>query len=384
MLLKNYIDPDVLSKYVEEGLVDFKTHPTLPLRLYCYSRCCTLGQLWDEVTTKTRGLITDHNGSIIARPFEKFFNINTIWRPETCLSNLPRTLPFIAEKLDGSLGVLYTWEGKSAIATKGSFISDQAIWATAWYDRFVGADEKLSDGSYKWPQGFTPVFEIIAESVQHHVVHYDGREELVLIALINNVTGEEIANWDLAFWATRNGIRSAKHYIKTLGDVLNEDRKNAEGYVLSWPLPGQPPLKVKIKHESFLVLQKVVHAATPKAILEALVFGNVDLLNTWIGQTNNQLGQWVQEWVAKFNLKYGTILLKSKLAANMATSKAENRKEFAEIIHAESLKSKDVTPGVCFVMFDGKDHKRLIWKAVEKAFTSELSKPFALIEEDTP
>lgn len=379
MHIDRYIDPVKLGEYLHEGLVEVRHHPSLPLDLYVHSRRCTLEQVWDEVTCRTRGLIVSRNtGVVIARPFEKFFNCNTTWRPETLVSALPLTKPTISEKLDGSLGVLYTWAGQSAIATKGSFTSDQAVWATQWYADKIGAHWQYTDGNDKWPLGWTPVFEIIAESVQHHVVHYNGREEMVLIALINNETGEECDAASLEGWAARNGLRSATSYNKSLGDVLNEDRKNAEGYVLSWARAGQPPLKVKVKHPSFLELQKVVHAATPRSILEALTAGNVDLLNAWIGQTNDQLGQWVQGWVAKFNGKYGTVLLRCKLLTNAALSTCDSRKEFADYVNADT--HENAHPSVCFAMLDDKDHKRIIWKLVEKAFESELGKPFALVD----
>lgn len=381
MHISQYIDEAKLAYYVHEGLVEVRYHKTLPLRIYTHTRKTVLENFWDEVTTKCRGLIVSSHGDVIGRPFEKFFNVNTTWRPETIVSDLPLTRPTIAEKLDGSLGILYTWAGRSYIATKGSFTSDQAIWATDWYNDHVGADFMDFHGTDKWPRNCTPIFEIIAESVQHHVVHYNGREELVLIAIINNETGEELSQSLLRSWAACNGIRYAETYDKkSLGDVLNEDRKNAEGYVLSWPRIAAPPLKVKVKHPSFLDLQKVVHAATPKAILEALMAGNIDLLNTWIGQTNDQLGQWVQGWVVKFNFKYGNILLKSKLTVDTGLSRYETRKEFAEYILGESKTKEHTNASVCFAMLDKKDHKPLIWKAVEDFFDGELSQPFALID----
>lgn len=382
MLLKDYLDEDKLAEYVHDGLVEVRYHKSLPLRLYVHTRKAVLENFWDEITTKCRGLIVDVSGEVIARPFEKFFNVDTDWRPETLISNLPLTRPTIAEKLDGSLGILYTWGGKSYIATKGSFFSEQAIWASEWYDSHIGSNDEDFHGERKWPSNCTPIFEIIAESVQHHVVHYGGREELVLIAIINNDTGEEMPQTLLRAWAARNGLRYAESYDeKSLGDVLNEDRKNAEGYVVSWPRAGQPPLKIKVKHPSFLDLQKIVHAATPKAILEALVSKNVNILNTWIGQTNDQLGQWVQGWVVKFNGKYANILLKCKLVTNAGINKCKDRKEFAEFIKTEGAKFDNVYPSVCFAMLDDKDHTRIIWKFVEKFFDAELSKSFAVVEE---
>lgn len=373
MYLFEYIDGTKLTEHVRNGLVDVRHHRSLPLDIYTFSKRTVYDNAWDDVTTKCRGLIVGPDSKIVARPFEKFFNVDTSYRPETHMANLPAfPFPMVAEKLDGSLGIHYQYNGRHGIATKGSFHSEQAEWATRWYNRVCINPQ--------WPEGYTPVFEIIAETVQHHVVHYYGNEELVLLALINNATGEEADYNTVYHYAYLNGVRAVDIYHKSLDSVVLEDRKNKEGYVLSWPRPGQPPLKVKVKHPGFLSLQKVVHAATPQAILDALISGDVDLLNTWIGQTDAPIGQWVKSWVTKFTWKYGEIIHKSNRAfqhAVMVAGRApsdEARKFFAEhVIHnAPEYKT------VCFAMLDGKDWQKQVWKIVEKLFAAELGKPFAL------
>jgi len=370
--LKDYMDVDKLRMYEDEGIIDRRGHRTLPLNIYTFSKRAVYENLWDDITTKCRGLIVHHSTEeIIARPFEKFFNIDTDYRPETHRANLPDAQPIVSEKLDGSLGILWRWGGQQGIATKGSFHSEQAEWATKTYNRYYPFS--------KWPEGYTPVFEIINESIQHHVVHYHGYNDLVLLALIENKTGMELNEHSLQLWARMNGISVSKTYNKSLDAVLAEDRKNHEGYVLSWPRLGRTPLKIKVKHKSFLDLQKVVHAATPGAILEALKTGNVDLLNTWIGQTNEPIGQWVKSWLVRLNGKYGEILIKSNNAYKQAlfgANPSESRKAFALYVkeHAPEYAS------ICFAMLDGKDHKTLVWKKVEENFDAELSKPFAIEE----
>lgn len=371
MYLHQYLDESLLVKHLREGMVDISHHRSLPLQIFTFSRRTVYENAWDDVTTKCRGLIVGPHSKIISRPFEKFFNVDTSYRPETYFANLPAApFPIVTEKLDGSLGILYQHEGQHGIATKGSFHSEQAEWATRWYNRTCINPQ--------WPAGYTAVFEIIAESVQHHVVHYDGREEMVLLALINNRTGEEADYNAVYHWACVNGLRTVDIFHKSLDGVLLEDRPNKEGYVCSWPRPGQPPLKVKIKHSGFLALQKVVHAATPKAILEALTAGNVSLLDTWIGQTNDPIGQWVKSWVTQFNFKYAEILLKSQNVAMKAGMLAELapemnvKKAFAEYVHKYG---SEYAP-VCFAMWDGKDVSARVWKLVSNYFTAELGKPF--------
>ena len=64
-----------LEKYYEDGLLYKQTHPTLPLTIWNYTPKVQYENTWDEITLQCRGLVTDDNGNVVARPFKKFFNI---------------------------------------------------------------------------------------------------------------------------------------------------------------------------------------------------------------------------------------------------------------------------------------------------------------------
>ena len=66
---------DKLEKYVADGLVEVNKHPTEDLYIYNYSRKTQYESLWDDVTIQCRGLVLDGTGEIIAKSFDKFFNI---------------------------------------------------------------------------------------------------------------------------------------------------------------------------------------------------------------------------------------------------------------------------------------------------------------------
>ena len=97
-------------------------HPTLPISIYNYSRTCQYENKWDEITKMCRGLILDQEGNVIAKGFNKFFNMEE-HQPE----EIPNEPFEVFEKLDGSLGILFWYQGKWILATKGSFTSDQSI-----------------------------------------------------------------------------------------------------------------------------------------------------------------------------------------------------------------------------------------------------------------
>ena len=109
-----------LNDYFEKGLVYKQVHPTLPLTIWNYTEKVQYEGLWDEITLQTRGLVTDNEGNVVARPFKKFFNIEE--------GKFEPTEKFeVWEKMDGSLLIVFWYEGKWIVATRGSFTSDQAI-----------------------------------------------------------------------------------------------------------------------------------------------------------------------------------------------------------------------------------------------------------------
>lgn len=375
MNIKDYLDLPMLRAYVASGLITAVRHPSLPLVIFTYSRQAVFENLWDDITIKCRGLIVDASGEIIARPFEKFFNISTANREETWISNLPLTKPQVLEKLDGSLGILYQYEGYTGIASKGSFASDHAYWATGFYQ------EHHRDST--WPDGYTPVFEMICESVQTHVVHYDTGDHLVLTALVNKDTGAEAPYEDLFYWGTLNKFKVVDIFDKTLGDTLSEDRKNKEGYVLTWDRgPSVPPLKVKVKHETFLALQKIAHAATPKNILEALSGDNPQVVEEWSSETNGEVGAYVRRWTAEFRGQYGHILNHAVQIVRAAEIRYSERKGFAEFFN---VKENAFYAPLAFAMLDRKSKEqvaKITWKLVGRQVEGVTDAPVYAAEDD--
>ena len=120
-----FISIEILEKYYNDGLLLKQTHPTHDLIIWNYKPLVQYDRLWDEITLQCRGLVTNSEGKVIARPFKKFFNY------EEYLENAPEMIPTnesfeVYEKMDGSLGILFFYNGDWILATRGSFISEQA------------------------------------------------------------------------------------------------------------------------------------------------------------------------------------------------------------------------------------------------------------------
>jgi len=120
-------DINLINKYVEDGLVVKQNHSEYPISIYNYSRMCQYEGKWDHITLACRGLILDNEGNVIAKPFPKFFNYEELEGLKFRESKIPNEPFEVFEKMDGSLGIVFNYDGKWHVATKGSFTSEQAI-----------------------------------------------------------------------------------------------------------------------------------------------------------------------------------------------------------------------------------------------------------------
>ena len=110
----------ILNNYFEKKLLSKQTHPELPLTIWNYTNKVQYEGLWDEITMTCRGLVTDAEGNIVARPFKKFFNLEE--------NKHVATKEFeVFEKLDGSLIILFNYQNHWITASRGSFTSEQAL-----------------------------------------------------------------------------------------------------------------------------------------------------------------------------------------------------------------------------------------------------------------
>ena len=355
MNLKNLLDYDLLKSHIENGLVSARKHPTFPLTIYNYTAEVAFGDKWDDVTEICRGLIADDSGEVIARPFRKFWNLNTLSKPETLEVNLAGLECEVSEKLDGSLGILYSWQGEYYIATRGSFVSEQAQWANKWYQ------EHLADAI--WSDFTTPLFEIIFKN-NKIVVDYDF-EGLVLLAIVRNDDGYEWPRPFLEKAAIINGCVLAKNFDKSLAECATENAVNAEGYVLRYGSEvREPSLRIKVKFAEYVRLHRLLTGVSPKAIWELLRdTGSVDSLCENVPET---FVRWVRGWREVLLTNYAGMEIDAKTAFGnilytfTARGGQPTRKQWAEKITAcaEGLQP------VLFRMLDGKPYSEIIWKRV--------------------
>ncbi len=374
--LKDVLPVDLLLKHIEEGVVRKQVHPDYPDQLYIlnYSERAQFERIWDAVTNVCRGLIVavhPDGDYIVARGYNKFHNLNTEYIPETMEANLPNENPVATEKLDGSMGLPYYWDGQYWVATRGSFASDQAKWATAWLRRHYDDKFRYLGNPLDNFRGSTLVCEVIY--AENRIVVSYNYEGLVATGLIDNATGREADRTCLEAVAVQAGIPVVKRFEKTLAEMTAENIVNEEGYVLTY----SNGVKVKVKFEDYKRLHRVLTNLNPKSIWEMLEAGQSDQINTILNDATMPapfLG-WFRGWVEQLCLRFAEIEKKAML---VFVNRPKPDSDFGPALERKRVALYfQKTPDLCsilFAMLDGKDYHPIIWDRVKPKATDTFKR----------
>lgn len=261
------VDVAVLQKLVDEGYLTSRPHPTADLLIWNYTAKAQYEQHWTPEIMMCRGLITTGNGRVVSSPFKKFMNIEQHQGP------LPLEPFKVTEKMDGSLGISYIVDGKVAIATRGSFTSEQAIHATELLYKRYEAFLPMMLQAFQ----YTYLFEILYP--QNRIVcDYGEMDDLVLLTIIETDTGKEV-DIHSSVWVNLWPFPIVKYHdgITDIAILNTLEESNREGFVIRF----ESGLRVKAKFERYLILHKIISQLTPQHILE-LMQTDKDVWETYI------------------------------------------------------------------------------------------------------
>jgi RNA ligase len=340
-----------LNEYFEKGLVYKQVHPTLPLTIWNYSEKVQYEGLWDEITLQTRGLVTDNDGNIIVHPFKKFFNIEEG-------KHTPTEEFEVYEKMDGSLGILFFYEGKWIVVTRGSFTSDQSVKA-----------QELLRSKYiveSIPKGYATLFEIIYPE-NRIVVDYGDEEKLVVLGMTSRVSGKEMDYNSLLNVHNESGMSVVKKYdgIKDYKQLKEMVKNDQEGFVVKFSNGD----RVKVKGVEYLRLHKIMGNLSTTAVWEVL--SNSGDMENLLKDVPDEFYKKIKTYVQ--DLKYGFFQISEragKLHDGFRYGKYGDRdseptkKEFAEFVFNQDK----VLQPVMFSMWDRKPYDHIIWRIIKPAF----------------
>jgi len=346
------IDLAKFNKLVEDKYLTCQSHPTQTLLIWNYSQQCQFSHFWTEETKMARGLITDLEGNIVARPFSKFFNLLEHTGEDSKLPPLPIEEFQVYDKLDGSLGILYWIGDEPHLATRGSFTSEQAIKGTEILHK------KYSH--VKFNPNYTYLWEILYPE-NKIVVDYKGLEDIILLAQIHTESGEEVDAQDYA-----DVLTVVKKYdgITDLSKLQEMEEDNKEGFVIRF----KSGVRAKAKFSEYLRLHKICTQTNTKVIWEHLMKN--EQLDELLERVPDEFMAWLKDTVAKLQFQYKEIEEMAKYTYKQVKN-METRKE-----QALFLKEYSEHPGVVFSMLDKKDYSQIIWKMIrpvaEKPYKVEI------------
>jgi len=337
---------EVLEEYIDKGLVVKQNHHTLPLSIYNYSRTTQYDGMWDDITLNCRGLVLDLEGNVIAKPFPKFFNYEE-HKPE----DIPNENFEVYEKVDGSLGIIFHYEGEWLIATRGSFASEQAIKGKEMLD-------KLNKSSLI--PGYTYLAEIIYPE-NRIVVDYGDEEKLVVLGAYNNETGKEVEVSEMV----NEGWEVVMMY-KTWGEdwetLKKEISKDNEGYVIRF----SSGMRMKIKGDEYVRLHRILTNFSSKDIWELLKNG--EALEPFLERVPDEFDDWVKRTAMNLRYSFHSIDERAgKYHDGFRYGKFNDRypeptkKEFAEYIKQFPTE----LAAVMFKMWDKRPYDYIIWNMIK-------------------
>lgn len=337
-----------LQRLVREGFDDWSALGCIaakhrgPLVLLAYTKEAQVIGRWNLAERLCRGLIIDsRDGSIVARPFDKFFN----WGEREGGTEAPLTHVF--EKLDGSLGIFYRDElGAPRVATRGSFESEQAIRATWMLERYdLGG----------LPSDWTLLFEIVYPE-NRIVVDYRGRDELVLLGARSRSTGEHVDWPECQELASVVGLGLPKVYDfdspEAVSASLSELSGNEEGFVGLFA-DGS---RWKFKGDEYRRLHRFATQLTFKAVLDAVREGTVaEAREATPVHLHDQFDRW-------HDIIRGTVaMVRERVELAFRSAPRETRKEYA-------LWVREHEPALMPYMFARLDDQDVRDIALRKAF----------------
>lgn len=342
-------DHDELLTALLDGYIREQVHPEFPeLRILNYTEKAQFERHWNKTIKATRGLIYNaETFEVLARPFPKIHNWD---EPEAPNIAWDQKLYHWGNKFDGSLGILYVRpDGEAALATRGSFASEQAVRGT----------EMLFDNPVLWLEalsmheaGYTPQFEIIYPE-NRIVLAYD-EAFLAPLGYIHIESGMYLP------------YPESVSPERTFGEVVIDlSRPNAEGWV-AW---SSANTAVKIKQADYVELHRIVTGLNRKSIWRALSEGEdvyadmrevlPDELYKWADEVATELRQAYSDRMVLLDWDYVNVL---DLLDDLKQERATDRGDLARIIQ-ENVAKQDW--GYMFSLADGRDIQTKLWRELE-------------------
>lgn len=215
------------SPYIQEKIMEDPD-----ISSFNFTRSAFDKGIWEEVTTKARGLfINTKTEKIQARSYDKFFNKNET--QETNISRLMQTLNYPVhyyKKYNGYLGILSMKDGELYFCSKSTDSGSYAEnFKSIFYDYYNDSQiEAIKDRFGK--EDITMVFEVIDPENDPHMIKYDKKQLVLLDMIYNEIDFKKVKYEHLLAFGKRNNIQ-VKELVYTVDnpkDFLSLNKEISE------------------------------------------------------------------------------------------------------------------------------------------------------------
>lgn len=303
--LHDVIDQTELSDALAANHVRQQTHPSEPLAILNYTEICVITPgAWNPTTLACRGLIyrTD-TSEVVARGFVKFFNHGQDGAPVLDMD----ASVLVTDKKDGSLGIVYPLpSGGYAVATRGSFASEQAIHATkVLNDRYPG---------FKPSAEVTTLVEIVFPA-NRIVLDYGRFDDLILLGGQPIAGGAPIPPASMQAVSGWTGPVTETLMVGSFAEALAmPNRVNAEGVVVYDLVTGS---LVKLKQADYVELHRIVTNLTARKVHDHLLASKPiadfiaplpDEFHTWVLQVAEDITSLVDSEAERLAVAFDDVI----------------------------------------------------------------------------
>lgn len=294
------VDICQLDAYKNTKLLRCQKHPSRDLFIWNYTDLAQSKQQWDDITTLARALVTTSTGTIVARSFKKFHNIEEHRHD-------PTDEFVVYEKLDGSLIIAFWHVDTWIVASRGSFVSDQA----------KHAHELLSPHFNNLDKHLTYSFEIIYPE-NRVVVNYEDRDELVLLTAFD-AYGTEYP--DARIPSISKVATFCYHDYTQLKQL---DWSNSEGFVVRFS-NGH---RCKIKFNNYLDMHRIVTNINGQTVWAKFCENPDELV---MDDIPDEFMEWVQNKWTQYKHDFERIYLETLESFESIKASSTTRSEFGKL-----------------------------------------------------
>ena len=163
------------------------------------------------------------------------------------------------------------------------------------------------------------------------------------------------------------GLPLVQEYKKSLAVCLQEDEKNREGYVITYPSTG---LKIKLKFEIYCTLHRILTNLNVHGVWELMRDGKGATIDEWFADPiiPETFKTWVKNIWLNLTEQFETIyndtntIYVNRPVLDIFMPYKESRKQMAMYFTKEENRRYS---GLLFGLLDGKNIDASIWKMIE-------------------